>query len=82
MLQKFARENQGSVQNITSHYVFCLGAYRALYVVNWIYRFMTEKSYWDPISWVTGCIQTALYIDFFYYYVKALAVGKYMELPV
>merc|ERR1712176_219160 len=82
MVQKFAKDNQGSVQNITSHYMFCLGAYRALYVMNWVYRFATEKNYWDPISWFTGVLQTGLYCDFFYYYVKAIQQGKCMELPV
>jgi ER lumen protein retaining receptor len=23
------------VENLTSHYIFCLGAYRALYIINW-----------------------------------------------
>eukprot|EP01083_Nonionella_stella_P006301 18334_1 len=82
MVQKYARDNQGSVQNITSHYVFCLGAYRALYVINWVYRFVSEESYYDPIAWVSGVVQTLLYIDFFYYYLKAISMGKYMELPV
>merc|ERR1712154_650041 len=72
MLQRFAKENQGSVQNITAHYVFCLGMYRTLYVINWIYRYFTETSYWDPISWTTGTVQTCLFIDFFYYYIKAM----------
>ena len=81
MVQKFARENQGSVQNITSHYVFCLGAYRALYVVNWCYRYFSEDKYYDPIAWVSGIVQTLLYIDFFYYYIKAVSVGKNMVLP-
>lgn len=26
------------VENITSHYVACLGLYRFLYILNWIYR--------------------------------------------
>mmetsp|Transcript_37514 Transcript_37514/g.60061 ORF Transcript_37514/g.60061 Transcript_37514/m.60061 type:complete len:221 (+) Transcript_37514:41-703(+) len=82
MVQKYARDNQGTVQNITSHYVFCLGAYRALYLINWIYRYLSEPSYYDPIAWVSGVVQTLLYIDFFYYYVKAATLGKVMELPV
>jgi len=82
MVQKFARENLGTVKNITSHYMFCLGAYRALYVANWVVRYMTEPNYWDPIAWVSGIVQTSLYCDFFYYYVKARYTGKAMELPV
>ena len=26
------------VENITSHYVACLGLYRFLYILNWVYR--------------------------------------------
>ena len=82
MVQKFARDNSGTVQNITSHYVFCLGAYRALYVVNWIYRFLSEDNYYDPIAWVSGVVQTLLYIDFFYYYIKAVRMGEIMKMPM
>ena len=82
MVQKHAKNNSGSVQNITSHYVFALGAYRALYLVNWFYRYFTEDNYHDPIAWVAGTVQTMLYADFFYYYLKAIKMGKYMELPV
>merc|ERR1719297_224995 len=72
MVQKHAKNNQGSVQNITSHYVFALGAYRALYLVNWFYRYFTEDNYYDSIAWVAGTVQTLLYADFFYYYLKAV----------
>jgi len=82
MVQRHAKNNQGSVQNITSHYVFALGAYRALYLVNWFYRYFTEDNYYDAIAWVAGTVQTLLYVDFFYYYLKAVKMGKYMELPV
>jgi len=82
MVQKTAREHQGTVRNITSHYVFCLGTYRALYLLNWVYRYFTEPKYWDPIAWVSGLIQTALYSDFLYYYLKARYYGTNMQLPV
>jgi len=82
MVQKHAKSNQGSVQNITSHYVFALGMYRALYLVNWFYRYFTEDNYYDLIAWVAGTVQTLLFADFFYYYLKAVKMGKYMELPV
>jgi len=82
MVQKHAKNNQGSVQNITSHYVFALGMYRALYLVNWFYRYFTEDNYYDLIAWVAGTVQTLLFADFFYYYLKAVKMGKYMELPV
>jgi ER lumen protein retaining receptor len=41
-----------------------------MYLCNWIYRFMTEDGYWAPIVWTAGLIQTGIYCDFFYYYLK------------
>ena len=32
----------GEAESITSHYLFALGSYRALYIVNWIYRYYVE----------------------------------------
>jgi ER lumen protein retaining receptor len=31
-----------NVDTLTGNYVFLLGGYRALYLLNWIYRFLTE----------------------------------------
>lgn len=63
------------VENITSHYVFALGAYRLLYIANWIYRWFTTPYYRAYIAWVSGVVQTALYVDFFYYYAKSKWAG-------
>lgn len=57
------------VENLTGHYVFLLGIYRALYIANWIYRSYHEAYY--KHNWVVyfcGFVQTCLYLDFFYYY--------------
>lgn len=81
VVHKYAADNSGTLENITSHYMFCLGAYRALYVVNWVYRIATEKGYWDPIAWSAGVVQTVLYIDFIYYYIKARATNDVVKLP-
>jgi ER lumen protein retaining receptor len=59
------------VENLTGNYVFFMGAYRALYILNWIYRANTEKNYrhhW--VVYICGVVQTLLYADFFYYYIK------------
>ena len=58
------------VESITGHYVACLGAYRALYILNWIYKAYTHPGYRHWIVWTAGLVQTAFYCDFFYYYVK------------
>lgn len=58
------------VENMTSNYVFCLGAYRVSYIIHWVLRILASES----ISWISllaGVIQSALYGDFFYYYAKA-----------
>lgn len=44
------------------------GSYRALYLLNWIYRYYAEDHY-DLIAIVAGVVQTVLYCDFFYLYV-------------
>jgi len=79
MLQK-----QGEIENLTSHYVAALGAYRGFYLVNWIYRYMTEEYYVQRIVWFAGTVQTLLYIDFFYHYVmsKKGGLSKPVKLPI
>ena len=58
------------VENLTAHYVFLLGAYRALYILNWIYRSYHEPYYkHNWIVYTCGVVQTCLYVDFFYYYI-------------
>jgi ER lumen protein retaining receptor len=44
-----------TVENMTSHYVFCLGAYRALYIVHWITRYM-DVGYIPNVSLCAGVI--------------------------
>ncbi|KAJ8450026.1 hypothetical protein Cgig2_029388 [Carnegiea gigantea] len=43
-------------------------AYRAFYILNWIYRYFTEPRFTRWIACASGLVQTALYADFFYYY--------------
>ncbi|XP_021283389.1 ER lumen protein-retaining receptor-like [Herrania umbratica] len=71
-----------NIDNLTGNYIFFLGAYRALYLINWIYRFFMEnfKFYWIP--WISGLVQTALYADFFYYYIKSWKNKEKLTLPV
>lgn len=77
VLQRF-RE----VDNLDGHYIFLLGSYRALYILNWVYR-----SYYEPyyhhnwIVYIAGTVQTLLYGDFFYYYVLSKYYGHKITLP-
>ncbi|KAJ4352100.1 uncharacterized protein N0V89_007446 [Didymosphaeria variabile] len=53
---------------LDSFYLVALGAYRFLYILNWITRATKEDEYKDPTSWVWGTIQTALILDFAWVY--------------
>eukprot|EP01083_Nonionella_stella_P015516 43427_1 len=82
VVQDSAKEHSGRVENLTSNYVFCLGGYRAMYLINWIYRMASEAHYRDYYSWLAGVVQTVIFIDFFYYYAKSKWSGETMSLPV
>lgn len=60
-------QQTGECETITSHYLFALGIYRALYIPNWIYKYVYGQKV-HLISVLAGCIQTGLYTDFFYVY--------------
>ena len=111
-------QRTGNVDNLTGDYVFLLGTYRALYLVNWCYRAWTEPGYRQWIGeggggggggerrarphttficsltmhaslfpfpslavWVSGTVQTGLYLDFFYYYLRAWKHNEKLSLP-
>merc|ERR1711971_213555 len=78
--QLFMVSRTGEAETITSHYLFALGGYRALYILNWIYRYHFENTY-DVIAIVAGCVQTVLYCDFFYLYITKVMKGKSLVLP-
>lgn len=68
--QLFMLQRTGEADTITTHYLFALGMYRALYIPNWLYRYFAEGRF-EPNPVVAGIIQTLLYSDFFYiYYTK------------
>lgn len=73
--QLFMVSKTGEAESITSHYLFALGSYRALYIFNWVFRFYGEGFY-DIIAIVAGCVQTILYCDFFYLYITKVLKGK------
>lgn len=70
------------IENLTGNYVFFMGAYRALYILNWIYRAYHEAFYQHHfVVYFCGVLQTILYADFFYYYMKSKAKGGKFSLP-
>lgn len=85
IVHKYASEHNGFVENLTSHYVFTLGGYRAMYIINWIYHFIAEPHYTfkhNWLVWLCGIVQTGIYCDFFYYYLNANIKGEKMSLPI
>ncbi|XP_050385979.1 ER lumen protein-retaining receptor-like isoform X1 [Argentina anserina] len=74
-------QSSKNIDNLTGNYVFLLGTYRALYLLSWIYRFFTELHRIRWIPWVSGLVQTALYADFFYYYIKSWKKHEELKLP-
>ena len=68
--QLFMLQRTGEAETVTTHYLFALGMYRALYIPNWFYRYFALEKV-DKIAWIAGVIQTVLYSDFFWiYYTK------------
>ncbi|CAH0004286.1 unnamed protein product [Clonostachys byssicola] len=81
--QLFMLQRTGEAETITTHYLFALGSYRALYIPNWIYRYFTEPDHIpDYIAIIAGIVQTVLYSDFFYIYYTKVMKGKKFKLPV
>ncbi|OAX42809.1 ER lumen protein retaining receptor [Rhizopogon vinicolor AM-OR11-026] len=78
--QLFMLQRTGEAETITTHYLAALGIYRALYLPNWIYRYITQDVV-DPIAVTAGLVQTGLYLDFFYVYFTKVLHGQKFELP-
>merc|ERR1712176_918544 len=78
--QLFMVSKTGEAETITSHYLFALGSYRGLYILNWIYRFYFE-GFFDLIAIVAGIVQTILYCDFFYLFITKVMKGQKISLP-
>lgn len=79
--QLFMLQRTGEADTITTHYLFSLGAYRALYIPNWLYRYFAENRF-EANSVMAGIVQTLLYSDFFYIYYTKIMKGKKFSLPV
>lgn len=70
-----------NIDNLTGNYVALLGSYRAFYILNWIYKYFTESRYRQWIVWISGVVQTGLYLDFFYYYIRSWRANEKLQLP-
>ncbi|KAH3872082.1 hypothetical protein DPMN_035295 [Dreissena polymorpha] len=73
-LQLFMVIKIGETKSIVSLYLFVLCSYRALYVLNWIYRYYFE-GFLDMIAFVAGCVQTILFgagVFFIYFHLHRI----------
>jgi ER lumen protein retaining receptor len=69
------------VDSLTGQYILMLGLYRALYIVHWVYGYLA----YDLLIWTNilgGSLQTALYVDFCYYYMVAKQEQGKFKLPI
>ncbi|KAK0706381.1 putative HDEL sequence binding protein [Lasiosphaeria miniovina] len=81
--QLFMLQRTGEAETITANYLFALGLYRALYIPNWVYRYVMEPRHKvDYIAVTAGIIQTVLYSDFFWIYYNKVLKGQKFKLPV
>lgn len=48
--QLFLVSKTGEAESITSHYLFALGSYRGLYLLNWVSHFTKQQKGFDTIS--------------------------------
>ena len=71
--QLFMISKTGKAESITASYLLFLGAYRALYLLNWVYRYYYE-GFFDLLAIAGGVVQTLVYCDFFYVYFTRSAV--------
>ena len=62
-------------ESIIIHYLFALGAYRGLYILNWIYRYYSEGFY-DLIAFFAGLIQTVNVVVVLAVHVVIVATDK------
>jgi ER lumen protein retaining receptor len=69
------------IQNLSANFVFCMGLYRACYIVNWVLLYFSDGE-GKLVAWIGGAAQTFLYLDFFYYYARAKWYGEKMSLPM
>lgn len=69
------------VETLTADYVGTLGLYRFFYILNWIYRYFYVDGYSMWIVWIAGVVQTIIYCDFLYLYIKSKMEGGRIILP-
>ena len=73
------------IEIVTGGYIFCLGMYRGIYILSWIWRIVEMNEYFSSvyIKFIFGVVQFLLYGDFLINYVKSLQAKKpFVTLPI
>ena len=76
MPQFFLLMKKGRVESVSRKYMAALGGYRAFYVLNWIWRYFAEGFFHYQV-FLAGIVQTALYADFLYEFVRFELAKRY-----
>jgi ER lumen protein retaining receptor len=58
--QLYMIKQMGTLSGDQLIYLLLLGSYRALYILNWVYRYDNE-GFWDVIADISGGVQTSIY---------------------
>jgi ER lumen protein retaining receptor len=61
--QLFLLQRTGEAEAITTHYLAALGAYRGLYIPNWIYRWV--QRFMTSLGWKNDIDACALVVRYF-----------------
>jgi ER lumen protein retaining receptor len=66
---------------LNREYVFFLSLYRVFYLLNWVAELLERKEETLSVLWLTGIVQTIVYSDFIYHYIKMRVKGESDLLP-
>lgn len=70
----------GQAEALTRYYIVAFCSYRAFYIPNWIYRYITE-GVGDPITTTCGVVQTCINFYFVYEYFRKYPSEVDIESP-
>jgi len=69
------------IEVLANEYIFFMGLYRVLYLINWINQSLRSQGV-SWIIWTNSFIQAVLHIDFIYYFIKSVCEGREFALPL
>lgn len=79
--QLFLITRSRKVDVMNKEYIFLLSIYRLFYLINWVYKAVTETGSTPKHVWASGTLQTVIYSDFIYTYIRMKVQGGDFELP-